>query len=300
MHPAPSVILFTVLSGAGFGLLFFLGLGLPAPTGLTAFLHWGLGYGLAVSGLVASTFHLGNPQRTLLAFTQWRSSWLSREAWAAVLALLTLAPVALSDWLGLGWPRGLGFVGAAFCGGAVLATAMIYAQIRAVPRWNHWTTPTLFLCYGATGGALLAGQVGPALLSSVALIVALLLAFRFGDRAFALAGQTLGTATGLDRIGAASVFEQPHTGGNYLMREMIHVVGRKHASKLRWIALGLAALPAALLVVLPGSSISFGLISFGPISFGLAASLYLIGAMAARWLFFAEAEHVVGLYYGQR
>ena len=29
MHPAPSVILFTTLSGIGFGLLAFLGLGLP-------------------------------------------------------------------------------------------------------------------------------------------------------------------------------------------------------------------------------------------------------------------------------
>jgi DMSO reductase anchor subunit len=28
--------------------------------------------------------------------------------------------------------------------------------------------------------------------------------------------------------------------------------------------------------------------------------LHLIGAFAARWLFFAQAEHVVGLYYGKR
>ncbi len=81
MHPAPSVILFTVLSGMGFGCLAFLGLGLPAPAGWTAFLHWGLGYALAVGGLSASTFHLGNPQRALKAFSQWQTSWLSREAW---------------------------------------------------------------------------------------------------------------------------------------------------------------------------------------------------------------------------
>jgi sulfite dehydrogenase (quinone) subunit SoeC len=30
-------------------------------------------------------------------------------------------------------------------------------------------------------------------------------------------------------------------------------------------------------------------------------SYAMVGAMsAARWLFFAEAEHVVGLYYGRR
>ncbi len=82
MHPAPSVIVFTVLSGLGFGLLFFLTLGVVRPAGLGAFAAFGMGYALAVAGLVASTFHLGHPERALLAFTQWRTSWLSREAWA--------------------------------------------------------------------------------------------------------------------------------------------------------------------------------------------------------------------------
>ena len=122
MNPAPSVILFTVLSGMGFGLLAFLGAGFVQPAGWLAFAHWGLGYALAVGGLTASTFHLGNPQRALRAFTQWKTSWLSREAWAAVLTLLLLAPVALSDWLGLGWPRMIGLVGAVACFGTVFTT----------------------------------------------------------------------------------------------------------------------------------------------------------------------------------
>ncbi|RZW11452.1 MAG: dibenzothiophene desulfurase, partial [Rhodobacteraceae bacterium] len=33
MHPAPSIILFTTLSGLGFGMLTFLGLDVPAPRG---------------------------------------------------------------------------------------------------------------------------------------------------------------------------------------------------------------------------------------------------------------------------
>ncbi len=37
MHPAPSVILFTALSGLGFGLLFFLALDSPDIRGLRAF-----------------------------------------------------------------------------------------------------------------------------------------------------------------------------------------------------------------------------------------------------------------------
>ena len=68
MHPALSVILFTTFSGAGFGLLVFLGLGLPAPTGLVAFLWYTLAYALAAGGLLASAFHLGHPERALRAF----------------------------------------------------------------------------------------------------------------------------------------------------------------------------------------------------------------------------------------
>ena len=91
MHPAPSVILFSSLSGIGFGLLAWLGIGLPAVTGWVAFVFFALAYLLAVGGLIASTFHLGHPERALKAFTQWRSSWLSREAWASVAALLVMA-----------------------------------------------------------------------------------------------------------------------------------------------------------------------------------------------------------------
>ena len=91
MHPAPSVILFTTLSGLGFGLLIFLGLGMPNVTGLTALIFFAIAYGLAVGGLLASTFHLGHPERALKAFSQWRSSWLSREGICAVAALMVMA-----------------------------------------------------------------------------------------------------------------------------------------------------------------------------------------------------------------
>ncbi len=93
MHPAPSVILFTTLSGLGFGLLIFLGLGLPPVTGWTAFWFFLIAYVLAVGGLMASAFHLGHPERALKAFTQWQTSWLSREAWAAVAALVVSGPL---------------------------------------------------------------------------------------------------------------------------------------------------------------------------------------------------------------
>ena len=290
MHPAPSVIIFSVLSGLGFGLLVYLGTGIVQPFGVQAFLWWGLGYALAIAGLLAATFHLANPKNAIKAFSQWRSSWLSREAWAAVATLVILAPVALSDWLGLGWPRAIGYLGAALALFTVFATSMIYTQIKAVPRWNHWINPLMFLGFALAGGAVLAGQ-GLARYLFVALGVLLVWLWKLGDQQFTKAAQTMGTATGLGGIGNVTVFEQPHTGGNYLMREMIFVVGRKHAQKLRLIALLLASVaPAMILAVLPPNLWSFA----------LAAICHLIGALAARWLFFAEAEHVVGLYYGAR
>lgn len=289
MNPAPSVIIFTVLSGLGFGFMAFLAAGALPATGWGAFFIWALGYALAVGGLVASTAHLGNPQRALLAFTQWRSSWLSREAWASVATLLALAPLALSDLLGWGIPRGFGWTAAALCGVTILCTAMIYAQMKAVPRWHHWTTPALFGAFAVTGGAILSGEKEIATGLCVVLVVVLVSSFYLGDQQFTKAGSTLGTATGLGQIGTTSVFELPHTGGNYLMREMLYVVGRKHAAKLRGLALICLACPVPVFWLFPPHS-----------GIAVATLLHLTGAFIARWLFFAQAEHVVGLYYGAR
>lgn len=291
MHPAPSVIVFTVLSGLGLGFLTYLGLGVVQPGGLSAFLIYGVAYGFAVIGLLASTFHLGNPQRALKAFTQWRTSWLSREAWASVVTLLLMAPVALIAIFTGFHTATFGFPGAALALVTVFCTSMIYAQLKTVPRWNHWTTPALFLTFALAGGAILSGAAGVAVVLCLVLGVLLVVSFATGDSRFAARGSTMETATGLGRIGKVRLFEPPHTGTNYLMREMIHLVGRKHRARLRVIAILFASLlPALVLAALP----------VGVPTIVLALALHLIGAFAARWLFFAEAEHVVGLYYGAR
>jgi DMSO reductase anchor subunit len=288
MNPAPSIILFTVLSGLGFGFLAWLCTGIATPLGLQGLVGFALGYGLAVGGLLASTFHLGQPTRAWRAFTQWRSSWLSREAWVSVAALLAVAPVALGALWGSA-PGPWGPVAAALCLGSVLCTSMIYAQLATVPRWHHPLVPVTFQLFALAGGAIMLPLPGVAAVLSAALAGVLAVGFRIGDGRFAGAGSTLATATGLGRIGAPRVFEQPQTGGNYLTREMIHVVGRRHSAKLRSIAVTGVALPALILPLLP----------LGP-GVALALCAHLIGAFAARWLFFAEAEHVVGLYYGRR
>jgi DMSO reductase anchor subunit len=286
MHPAPSVIVFSVLSGAGFGLLAMLGLGAAVPQGLGAIPPYVLGLALAVIGLLASTFHLGNPQRALLAFTQWRTSWLSREAWASV-AALTLSTLTGLLAVGGSKPGLSGVLAALLCLATVATTSMIYAQLKTVPRWNHWTTPAQFLAFAIAGGLILAPAKLPAIAALIVLGALLLYTYATSDGRFAARGHTIATATGL--APDPRLFAPPHTGPNYLTREMIHVVGRKHATNLRRIAVLCAAvIPALLLLILPQ-----GLAAAIP-----AALVHLTGAFAQRWLFFAKAEHVVGLYYG--
>lgn len=290
MHPAPSVIVFTTLSGLGFGVLIWLGLGLPTVTGWTAFAFFAIAYALAVGGLIASTLHLGHPERALKAFSQWRSSWLSREGVCAVAALIVMAIYAAGLVFFDTRLAALGWLGAALSLATVFTTAMIYAQLGTVPRWNTLLTPALLLAIALAGGALLAGQVSAALvLLPIAGVLQILWWVR-GDLALGTSGTDMATATGLGGIGTVRAFEPPHTGTNYLLREMVHLVGRKHALKLRIIAFALGYAAPVALMLLPFSH-ALGV---------LAVLSHLAGIAASRWLFFAEAEHVVGLYYGKR
>lgn len=290
MHPAPSVIIFNTFSGLGFGLLFWLGMGVLVPTGLSAFIWFTIAYLFAVGGLIASTFHLGHPERALKAFSQWRSSWLSREGVCAVFALLVMALygaglVFAGTRLGL-----IGPIGGIASLGVVFTTSMIYTQMKTVPRWRHWTTPTMYLLLSLGGGALLASQVRIATVLLLLGGILQMFAWRVGDRRFARAGTSMASATGLGGIGKVRAFEPPHTGTNYLMREFIHEVGRKHADQLRIIVIALAFLLPIVLLLLP----------FNHVFATLAVLSHVIGVLALRWLFFAQAEHVVGLYYGKR
>ena len=288
MNPAPSIIIFTSFSGIGFGLLFFLGVGLPAPRGLVAFIFLAIAYALAMGGLLASTFHLGHPERALKAFTQWKTSWLSREAWLATGALFFMAIYGVG-LIFFGIAIGLiGILGALFSLATVYSTSMIYANLKTIPRWNTPLTPILFLVISITGGSIIAGLGELTLILLLITGVTQVVYWINGDQAFIRSATTITSATGLEGKGSVRPFEPPHTGSNYLLREFAHVVGRKHASKLRMISLILmVGLPIALL--LTAYNFWFSLI---------AAIFHLVGVLVSRWLFFAQAEHVVGLYYG--
>jgi sulfite dehydrogenase (quinone) subunit SoeC len=290
MHPAPSLIAFTVLSGLGLGLLALLGLGLIAPTGWAAFLWFGLGYGLTLAGLAASACISAIPNaRSRRSASGARAGCRARRccrrrrfwSWRRMRRVRSSSPRRCRSSAGSGrsW-RWL----------TVLATAMIYAQLRTVPRWHHWSVPVLFLLASVAGGLVLIGDAPLAPLALALLAAAMLAHWMIGDQRFAAEGHTAETATGLGGIGQVRLLEPPHTGKNYLLREMVHVVGRKHAARLRVLALICAViLPMLALILAPGATLAWV----------LAVALHVAGMLAARWLFFAEAEHVVGLYYGR-
>jgi len=303
MHPAISVIFFTVSSGAGFGFLALIGLGVAMPeSGVGAFLACLIAGGLAVAGLLSSTFHLGHPERAWRAFSQWRSSWLSREGVCAVITLALFGIYGLS-WVFFG--ERIGWIGLLMTLGSVatvFTTAMIYTQLKTVPRWHNWMTPPCYLLFALASGVLLAGSFGHwqgfaglsiAMISLIAVAVAWGMKLIWWQNAGTLAdvGSNTGTATGLGRIGKVKLLEKPHSGENYLTKEMVHEIGRKHAAKLRIIALVIGAvipLVLCLIAILTQMTIFF---------LALAFIAMMAGLFTERWLFFAEAEHAVSLYY---
>ena len=308
MYPALSVIFFTTLSGAGLGLLFWFGLAQAAgPLPLSreiALVPPALGTLLLLVGLGSSFLHLGRPGRAWRAFSQWRTSWLSREAVAALLTLCTVAVVAWVTWTVPAAPasRVAAAVLSLLAGITVYTTAGIYFSLRPIPAWHNGFVAPGFLLAAILSGAtwlwllLSLAQWQPGRGASFALCggavayALLKIAYwrhidRRGDEVHA------GVATGLSGLGRVRPAEAPHTESNYLLREMGYVVARRHAQRLRAVVvLGCGALPAL------GATAALG--GHGGSLTALATVLCLTaGLLTERWLFFAEARHVVVAYY---
>jgi DMSO reductase anchor subunit len=256
-----------------------------------------------VGGLASSAFHLGRPERAWRAFSQWRSSWLSREG---VFSVLTFLPAAVFGigWVFFGATAGLiglcGILAASLAAATIYCTAMIYASLKPIHQWrNRWVVPNYF-ALGLMGGFLVLDflvrlwvphPVGVTLLALLTVLVAW-----WGKEAYwrSIDRSSAPSATLLGSRGEVRMLEPPHTEENYLLKEMGFRIARKHRTRLRLIArLAGFGLPAVLTLL----ALIFGGV-VGVVASGLAVASAALGLVVERWLFFAEAKHTVILYYG--
>lgn len=307
MHPAFSVLVFTVVSGAGYGLMFLMVLGhllgvdvlqqrmLLLTGGVLALLMISL-------GLLASTLHLANPKNAWRAFSRFKSSWLSREAVFAI----AFYPFALSYLLGV-WLQGatlsLSFILAgALC--AILAlvtlfcTSMIYASLKTIRQWHNALTPINYMILGLMSGALLlcAVQVvvGKGLSMDLQNLAALLLILGACVKISYFiwigkpSGSSIQTATGFSKVNVR-LLDQGHTSNAFSNNEFGYTIAANKLLRIRIISVVLAfLLPLLLLYVGTVTLLVF------------SALLTLAGLLTERWLFFAEARHVVRLFHGDQ
>jgi DMSO reductase anchor subunit len=312
MHPAFSVIFFSTLSGLGYGIWFWTALKLATPRGAHAATVLAALLLLAVipvvAGLLSSLLHLGKPLRAWRAFSQWRTSWLSREGVSAIATFVPWCLLACAflfdspDYEAMLLPVLPWLLGtlALLSLATVVCTAMIYASLKPVPAWRHGAVvPTYLLFALLTGGLVVVAALSSeqranepwAILVMAALLAATKLRYwRDIDRGELPVDRS--SALGLPSDRSATVFERPHTEANYLTREMGFVVARKHARKLRAIALVLFAVVPAL-----AGALAMWMPALATPVLAVAAVSALLGAGVERWLFFAEAKHLVTLYY---
>jgi DMSO reductase anchor subunit len=308
--PAASLIVFTAASGAGFGLLGLLGVlsvadALPIASGFVPAAVL-VGLGLVGGGLAAARCHLGRPARMLLAFTQWRTSWLSREG----VAITASIAAAFGFVSACAWPQGVslriaaGATMAALAGASVACTAMIYASLRPIPQWHTWLVPAVFLLLASMTGALVlvllehcfgevrSGINGLAVTAILAAWAAKCAYWRQLDGYPAPVGTPV--AAWLNRSRRVLLLDRPLADDDRALAETGGGLAWSRARTLRRVAGGLLfALPLVLTVPQP---------LLGHTGAILAAAAATIaggaGVLLERWLFFAEARHVSLGWYG--
>ncbi|MEX0730099.1 MAG: DmsC/YnfH family molybdoenzyme membrane anchor subunit [Aquisalimonadaceae bacterium] len=311
MHPALSVIFFTVVSGAGFGLvaltaaLDVLG-GVPGLGAQGTLVAVFIGASLAALGLMASTLHLANPKNAWRAFFRFRTSWLSREAVFAVLFYPTVLGYLLGLWFAGSaaqspWTAVFAVLSMLLALIIVFVTSMIYASLRTIPQWNSPLVPANYLLLSLASGAVLLSCISALAGAPVQTVgtLALLLIFLAGvSKAVYFfwigkpQGPTINTAVGMTR-GQVRLLEAGQSSDSFLDREFGY---QAPASKLRRRRLAVYVLAFIMPFVLIVGLLRTDSVVLAP----FAVALLLAGLFIERWLFFAEARHTVNLFYGRQ
>jgi sulfite dehydrogenase (quinone) subunit SoeC len=308
MHPPFSAIFLTTLIGAGQGLflvLFGTELWL-GPLALAPQAHLFLGIGSVVSliltagGLIASFFHLGQPQRAWRGMAMWRTSWLAREGIALPLFMAGVFAYGGAHLLGSDATMFVGAVTALLCLTLYVCTGMIYACIRFLQEWASPLTPVNYLLLGCASGAtlatLLAALAAPVLVLPYAQVATVLTLLALITRGASLMRNarlkpksTLQSAIGIKHPRIVQK-AQGFMGGSFNTREFFHGRSAAMLRSIKWVFLVLV-FPLPLLCLALGVSASSTALLL------TAFALQYIGLLAERWFFFAQANHPQNLYY---
>ena len=312
MNPAWSVIFLTTLIGAGQGLfiaLFVTEVGgnlaaweVPAPRYF--FVGSVLSLILLGTGLFASFFHLGHPERAWRSAAMWRTSWLSREVIALPAFMATVAAYGIAHLL---YAAGdltlmLGSAGLLLCLSLFICTGMIYVCIKFLQEWHSPLTIVNYILFGCASGFMAATAFAflraPGVVTALGACAAAFTLAALVTRAWSLARNarlkpksTLQTAIGVKhpRIVQKS---QGFMGGSFNTRDFFHHKSGGFLRSVKWIFL-LLVFPLPLALLATGLSIA---------SLPLLAAAFFVqylGLLAERWYFFAQANHPQNLYYQQ-
>ncbi len=314
MHPEMSLILLTVLAGAGQGIfivLVLLDAFLLGSGGVTS--SFLLSAGIAsllfpLGGMAASFAHLGHPERGWKAILKWKQSWLSREVifLPAFLGFDALYLFLLYNGAPAAQRLAAGLFGVIAAIGLYISSAMLYAAIRFVKEWANVYTPLNFVLFGLTSGAAAAAAaahytmpgapVGGALAWTVALLAAFSLvlkamAFRHNAQVYPAIGMKQALGMNNPHI------RQTDMGTSYAhfnTKEYSFPITRRQNGTQQMAVLAAAfflPLAMALYAAMNPAMKQGGL-------FSTAALLIVAGLVLERRLFFIQGNHLQNLYYG--
>ena len=313
MHPAFSVIFFTVVSGAGYALISLLSLFNFLNFGMlidknTFFIIAITSAVLFTMGLISSTFHLANPKNAWRAFMRFKTSWLAREGLLAILFYPILAlylyfiyiDMQINNFMLMQYYSFLIFTISTVI---IYCTGMIYACLKTIPQWNTIWTPINYITIGFALAALIfffilnlngydTTSYENYTLSMIAFSLATKLTYYFVIR---LPKYNIADATNAAvKLKSTNVrlLDVGHTGGTFLTDEFGYKVAERKLFRIK------------ILSIFSGFIIPFFLIYTYSFIYenialcSLAIFLSFIGMISERWLFFAQAKHVVNLYHG--
>jgi len=306
MNPAWSVILLTTLLGVGQGLFLALwgvefaasGGGVVPPGFYVAGSVLSLFF--LVSGLVASIFHLGHPERGWRAAAMWRTSWLSREVIVLPVFMALVFAYGSAHYYGCPATVWLGVAGVGACIALFVCTAMIYACLKFLQEWHTPLTLVNYFMLGCASGftfaTVLAVWTAPALVAALAQCAIAFTIAGFASRMASLvrnarlkSRSSLQSAIGIPHPQIQQK-SQGQMGGSFNTREFFHGKSVRWLRSIKWLFLAAAfAVPVLLLAA-----------GVAMVSMSLLVAAFIVqfaGLLAERWFFFAQARHSQNLYY---